>query len=576
MQVLRRYGTWLTIALGSAIGTAHADSGRYLLAANDQVLQQWAQNTGSAAPRLVNDEKDDGGTRLEWSTGIAYDYYQNNSRGGFTLTPIRDESSNNTGQIQTEVKSTGSDGAVSWFTFDATFSDDRAVLDNPTLINNLQFGHAGEDWRVAMGDVPVGFSTLGTNTGLRGLFGEGYFGRTLFQAVAGVQSDTWESIAREERRTRYLRNSYAFKVEQPFGEAFSTYITTQGYSDDKDDDTAALTGLAPADGNTTTLGFSFRQGNFSLSGEGGTSDWEEQGYADESDQAWIIDASWQIEQLGLQAGHHDLGLYYTSLSGDALSGISETYGNVNWSASSWLSLNGDLRHTENERAEPPPGLEPPIPLPYSPNAVEADSWSLGADVAILAIDGLNLQFSQAQSNGENDDGGKNDQQDSAVNLRFSRGSWSTGIGYQQGDYENDAAASSNSETDGWNAFVGREWAEAINGDWNVGTTLMYSDQRQELDTGERNTNESYQLSLNGQHVRFGQFSAMWYDGRVRDPSSGQHLDQHGFQIEAGRALGKYGSLKFYYSRNDSFDDRADIAYMERTLGLQFLSTFSGE
>jgi hypothetical protein len=556
-----------------AAGGALAGNSDYLLAANNEVLQQWAQTSGTAAPQLVEAADEDGGTRLEWTTSVSYDYYQNNSRGGFTLTPIREESSNNTGQVQTEARSTSSDGAVSWLTFGATFSDDRAVLDHPTLINNLQFGHAAERYRVAFGDVPVGFSTLGTNTGLRGLFGEGYLGATLFQAVAGVQSDTWESIASEERRTRYLRNSYAFKVEQPFGESFSTYVTTQGYADDDDEDTAATTGLAPADGNATTLGFNFRQGGFTLSAEGGVSDGEEEGYADESDEAWIVDASWQGERIGLQAGYHDLGLYYTSLSGDALSGVSEAYGNINWMASSWLSLTGDLRHTENERAEPPPGLEPPITVPYSPNAVEADSWTLGANVAILAVDGLNLQFSHAQSDGENDGGSENDQQDSAANLQFNRGGWSTGLGYQRGDYENAAAPGTDSKTEGWNAFVGREWAEPVSGDWSIGTMLMYADQRQELDTGPRNTNESYQLSINGQHVRFGQFSAMWYDGRVRDPSSGQHLDQRGIQLEAGRALGRYGSFKVYYSRNDSFEDRSDIAYMERTLGMQFMSTF---
>lgn len=570
-----RHGGWVLAALGAmTAGAARADAGdpRHVLADNDQVLRQWAQASGTAAPRLVEGggESD---TRLEWTGGISYDFYSNNSRGGFTLTPIREESANNTGQVQTEVRSTGSDGALTWFTFGATFSDDRAVLDHPALINNMQFGHAGETYRVALGDVPVGFSTLGTNTGLRGLFGEGYLGRTLFQAVAGVQSDTWESIAKEERRTRYLRNSYAFKVEQPFGDLFSVYLTTQGYADDSDEDTAALTGLAPADGNATTLGFNFSQGGFTLSGEGGVSDWEEEGYADESDEAWILDATWQGERLGLQAGYHDLGLFYTSLSGDALSGVSEVYGNVSWMAASWLSLNGDLRHTENERAEPPKSVEPPVPVPYTPNAVEADSWTLGADIAVLAIEGLSLQFSHSQSNGENTGGGVNDQQDSAAGLSFSRGGWSTGLGLQRGDYENDASAEATSQTDGWSAYVGREWVEPVDGSWNFGTTLTFSDQRQELDTGERNSNESWQVDLVGRHARIGEFSAMWYDGRVRDPSSGQNLDQRGIQVQAGRALGRYGSLKLYYSRNDSFDDRSDIAYMERTLGLQFLSTF---
>lgn len=569
-----RMAAWTVSALSvTTTATVEADNGNFVLAANDQVLQQWAQSSGTAAPQLVETPGGGGGgTRLEWTGSIAYDHYQNKSRGGFTLTPIRDESSNNTGQVQTEIKSTSSEGAVSWFTFGATFSDDRAILDHPSLINNLQLGHSGESYRVAFGDVPVSFSALGTNTGLRGLFGEGYLGKTLFQAVAGVQSDTWESIAKEDQRTRYLRNSYAFKVEQPFGDSFSTYLTIQGYSDDYDEDTAAVTGLSSADGNATTLGFKFRQGRFTLDGEGGTSDWEEKGYVDEGDEAWILDAAWQGERLGLQAGYHDLGLWYTSLSGDALSGVSETYANINWMANSWLSLTGDIRHTENERAKPPPGLEPPVAVPYSPNAVEADSWMLSANLAIVAVEGLNLQLSHSESDGKNDGGGENDQQDSAINLQFNRDNWSSGIGYQHGDYENDAASASNSSTDGWNVFIGRDWVES-SGSWNIGTTVTYSDQRQSLDTGARNSNQSYQLALNGQHVRFGQFSLMWYDGRVRDPGSGQHLDQRGIQAEAGRALGKYGSLKLYYSRNDSFEDRADIAYMERTLGLQFLSTF---
>ncbi len=567
-----RAGQLAVLALAtSAAGTAAGANESIVLAANDQVLAQWAQASGAPAPRLVETEKD--GTRLEWTGSASYDHYQNNSRGGYTLTPIRDESSNNTGQVQTEIKSTATNGAVSWFTFGATLSDDRAVLDNPTLINTLQFGHAGEDYRVALGDVPVGFSTLGTNTGLRGLFGEGHLGRTRIQAVAGVQSETWESIAHEDRRTRYLRNSYALKVEHPLSAALGVYLTTQGYSDDSDADTADATALAPADGSATTIGLAFQQGRFTLSAEGGISDWEEKGYADEGDAAWIVDASWQGERVGVQLGHHDLGLYYTSLSGDALSGVRETYGNANWMASNWLSLNGDLRHTENERAEPPSGVMPPPASPFTPNALEADSWTLGADLAILPVEGLNLQLSRSQSDGDNDGGGSNDQADTGVNLQYGRGGWSAGVGFQHGDYENSATPASDSLTTTWNYSLGKEWAEATEGIWNIGATLIYSDQRQDLDLGSRTSNESYQLSLSGQHARIGQFSALWYDGRMRDPGSGQNLDQRGIQVEAGRSLGKYGSLKLYYSRNDSFDEKATIAYMERTLGLQFLSAF---
>ncbi len=289
-------------------------------------------------------------------------------------------------------------------------------------------------------------------------------------------SGAHQTLAKEDQRTP--RNSYAFR-SSPFGALFYN-LTIQGYSDDYDEDTAAVTGLSSADGNATTLGFKFRQGRFTLDGEGGTSDWEEKGYVDEGDEAWILDAAWQ-----------------------GTAGTPPRPMPINWMANSWLSLTGDIRHTENERAKPPPGLEPPVAVPYSPNAVEADSWMLSANLAIVAVEGLNLQLSHSESDGKNDGGGENDQQDSAINLQFNRDNWSSGIGYQHGDYENDAASASNSSTDGWNVFIGRDWVES-SGSWNIGTTVTYSDQRQSLDTGARNSNQSYQLALNGQHVRFGQ------------------------------------------------------------------------
>lgn len=548
-----------------------AQAASYQRAANEQVLQLWAQDSGMAAPRLVEEGGGEGGTRLEWKTGISYDYYQNSSRGGSLLTPIRDENVNNTAQLQTEARLSSRSG-LSWFNLGATFSDDRAVLGHPTLINSLQMGHAGEGYRVALGDVPTGFSTLGTNIGLRGLLAEAYLGDVLLQAVAGVQADSWESIARKERRSRYQRNSYGFKAQRPFGESLTAFLTVQGYSDDHDEETALSTGLAPADGNTTTAGFSFQSGSFTISGEAGTSNWKEKGLPHERDHAWILDAAWQGERLGLQAGYHDLGFYYTSLSGGALSGVREAYAGFGWMASDWLSLNGDLRHTENKRAEAPPGFWPPAPLPFSPNAVEADSWTLGAVISIPAIEGLALQLSHSQSRGDNDGGSRNDQQDSMANLQFSRGAWSSGLGWQRGEYDNDAAATTDSTITGWNAFVGHEWLED-DGNWSLGTTLMYANQRQKLAAGARNSNDSYQLAISGRHRYLGEFSAMWYEGRVRDPATGQHLEQRGIQLEAARAIGSFGSLKLYYSRNDSFEDRSDIAYLERTLGLQFLSAF---
>ncbi len=569
-EAIGHAGWGMLLALTLPVMAAGSD-GRAVLTGNDAVLAQWAQASGAPAPRIIASEG--GSTRLEWRTSIAYDYYQTDSRGGFTLTPVRDGNAGNTAQLQTEFLSTGPDNSQSWFTFGITASDDRAVLGHPTLINTLQIGHAGEDYRVALGDVPVNFSTLGANTGLRGLLGERYIGRTLVQAVAGVQTDTWESLAKEERRTRYIRNSYAFKAEHPVTETLSMFVTTQGFSDNDDVQSAVATSLATAEGRATTAGLSFQRGRFTLGAEGGFSDWEEEGLENETDDAWIVDAGWQGDRVGVQFGHHDIGLYYTSLSGDALSGVRETYGNASWLATNWLSLNSDLRHTVNERASLPPVVTPPGETPYTPNAYRADSWSLGADVAVLAVDGLNLQLSHSGSDGENEGGGKNDQDHTGLNLQYGRGGWSTGLGYQRGDLENSATPDSDAETRTWSCFLGRQWTEAESGLWSIGTNASYNHQRQSLDAGTRTSNDNYSLSLNGQHVRWGQFTVLWYDGRVRDPATGQNLDHTGIQFEAGRQLGRYGSAKVYYSKNDSFQGNAAISYEERTLGLQFLSTF---
>lgn len=565
-------GTLLLLVLTG--GRALAAEPGMSVADNSGVLQLWAQETGaSSAPELV--PAGDGGTRLEWKNGVSLDYYRNSSSGGFLLTPIRDENTNYSVQLQTEAKANWRGDELSWFTFGGSASDDRAVLDHPAMISSLQLGHAGEAYRVALGDVPVNFSTLGANIGLRGVQGERLFSKTMVHAVAGVQSETWEALSDRERRSRYLRNAYAVKIDHALTDTLNVYLTNQGYSDDADSTTAAVTALATSEGRTTTAGLAFQQGRFTVNAEGGVSDWEEDGVQDENDHAWILDAGWQGERIGIQAGHHDLGLYYTSLSGTALSGVEESYGSATWMTNEWLSFNGDLRHTENERALPPgmpPGM-PPVNSPYTPNAFKTDSFTLGSNMQLLALPGLSLQVQRSQSDGRNEDGGGNDLDDTAFNLQYSRESWSAGVGFQRSEIENSAAPLEDSESDTWNYFLSRQWVEPVNGTWNVSATVMYSDQRQNLDYGARTSNDNYTLSVSGQHVRWGQLSAMWYDSRVRDPATGQNYDQWGMQIDAQRSLGKYGAIKLYFAKNDSFSENSAIAYKERTLGLQVLSGF---
>ncbi len=565
--------TALAISPGLQAAAAPAPDG--VVALNEEVLQLWQQEAGGGgSPELVRDS--DGSSRLRWRGAISTDYYHNNSRGGFTLTPNRGENANYSVQLQTEGRAHWTEDDTSWLMFGGTASDDRAQLDSPAMINTLQFGHAGENYRITLGDLAVNSSRLGASIGLRGLQGERLFGNTYVQALAGVQSETWESLSKRDRRTRYLRDAYAIKLQHPVTEALAVYLTNQGYSDDKDSTVADLTALAPSDGNATTAGFSFQHDRFNLSGEAGFSNWKEKGLNDENDSAWLLDAGWQGDRLSVQLGHHDIGTYYSSLSGDTLSGVRDSYGSASWLATDWLSFNGDVRRTINKRALAPKKTEPPLTPPYTPNAYSANSWTLGSNIAILPVPGLNLQLQQSQSAGHNEDGGTNDLDDSLLNLQYNIGAWTTGFGYQRSEIENSAAAAANSVTRGWNYLLGRQWSEPSNGDWTIDAQAMYRDQRQSLDAGGHTGNKNYQLSVNAQHILWGQLGLSWFDGRVQDTATGQSLDQWQLLVEAGRSIGRYGAVKLYLSKSDSFDDKADIAYEEKVVGLRFTANFGAD
>lgn len=540
------------------------------VARNSEVLQLWEEASGGSAPALERSRE--GGTRLRWRGALSTDFYGSRSSGSKIMTPVGNRDGNYSVQVQTEGRAHWSAANQSWFMFSGNASNDRAVLNHPAMIGTLQMGHQGENYRVSLGDVAVNLSTLGASAGLRGLQGEGHIGRTLIQAVAGVQSDTWEALAQRERRSMYLRDGWAVKLQQGVNDSLAVFLTTQGFSDDADTRIAAMTGLAAAKGNASTAGFSLQHQRFSLNGEAGTSTLKESGHNDEDDHAWVVDGGWQGNRIGVQLGHHDLGAYYSTLSGAALAGVRETYGSANWTTNDWLSFNGDVRHTLNRRAGALPSLPPGSP-PGTPNAYKSDSWTLGSNVAILPVPGLNLQLQHTASDGSNAGGGGNDADDSTLNLQYGAQGWTAALGLQRYDVENSALSATNAVTRGWNLLLGRQWGEAAAGAWNAGFQVFYSDQRQSLDAGGRTRNSNYQLSMNAQHQRWGRFALVWYDGRVRDTATGQDLDQRQLQVEAQRSLGRIGSLKLYFRNNNSFSGNTLIAYEEKVFGLQFLSTF---
>lgn len=575
---------WGTLIAGAICSSgSHAD--QPVLATNEQVLQYWAQASGAAPPKV--EQTADGGSKLEWRANVSYDLYNRSVSGGQVLTPFSNGTFNRL-QLQSDLRVMQPGDILNWFQFGVTASDDRSVLSMGKVINTLQAGRTGPGYRIALGDIPVNYSTLGTSLGLRGILGQRYFGNTLVSGTAGVVVESWEALNERSRRHTPLRDVYAMKVEHPLSEATGVYATAQSYSDQRDSLTPGTAAATGAGATSATVGFTHRSGGFFLNGEGGASRLSQDTQTRKSDNAVIIDGGWQGGSFGLRAGHHDLGQYYSSSSAQAIGGLRETYANATWAAQPWLSFNADVRASDSNRPPPPPqptvtadGIIPatpsstatPAPAPAISAGTKTDSGTLSATIAFAQLPGSNLQLSYGESSGRNDLTGSTHTRTSGANLQYGGPAWSAGAGIQINGLTNSAQPVNNSETTALTFNLGRRWSDAAAGatpTWQVALNLIANQQRQEFDTGSTSTNRNFTMSLGAQSVGLGQLNASWTTGRINDPVSGAKYTLDAYQIDAGRPLFKTGSIKLYVRRTDNFKENPLLAYEETTVGVQFV------
>ncbi len=552
------------------------------LSDNSTVLAQFAQASGGSAPQLVPAE--DGATRIEWHGGVSVDLYSRNAGGGSVLTPYSSGQFHRLG-VQSDLRATAIEGDVSWLQFAATQSDDPSVIFvGNSQVNTLSAGRSGLGYRYAVGDVAVNHSVLGANTALRGGLAQRYVGQTLFSASAGVVAESWEALADQERRHMFLKNIYAVKAETPFGQTVQAYVTAQGYTEDGDSLLPGTLALAPSAGHSTTLGLNWREGQYYVQAEGGLSRWTEKDLQGHRDRAFIVDGGWQGETLGMRLGHHDLGRYYASLSGLAGAGIRETYANANWLAATWISLNGDLRRSENQMAAPPipppPPTIPPTPVtPYTPFVGVTEAANLRAQLTFSDAPGLGLGISAGESRGRNSSGtaagGVNRSLNQGLNLSYAQALWNASLGYQNSTQSNSIAAGADSRTDTWTASYGRNWSDATDvapASRTLYATVAGSLQRQHLNSGAMATLSNLNLVLAGERAGWGRLSAVLGGSRGHDAAGGG-LRQHWYQIDAARAFGQHSGVRLYLRAMRSVQGQPAVAYRDRTAGVQLSHAF---
>jgi hypothetical protein len=562
------------LLLASAAESVLADThpGDLILADNGQVLSAWQQSAGGAAqPELVKQE--DGGTKIEWHGGVTLNKYVNTASGGALQTP-QTSGSYYKAQIGSDLRVTSPDGNMSFAQVSLTNSNDRAVLSQyPTQINSLVIGRAGPGYQMSFGDTALNLSQLaGSLGGMRGFLGQKQFGlSTIVSGAAGVISPSWEALEGVVPRTQFLRNAYAAKVETKWGESTQLFVIQEGYSDNQSSLDSASSLLTPASASVTTMGFSYQKNSLSLTGETGASRWQETGQAGHSSMAYVFDARWTQQYYGLYGGHHDTGLYYTSLAGQAAPGLKETFVGGNWTAASWLGLNMDLRHSENKLAGSIPSGQSTINTTRTNAVATQENITFGQK-----LPGLSLALQQSVSNGENSGGSAHKTTAFGASTQYSGQSWNGGVGYNLNKVANPSAMGLSAKTATWTYSLGRNFmggSSAVGPAWMASVNGSVNVQRYMPDAGSSTSSQNFNLQMHLQRDQWGMLDANYGEGYLTSPVGGAAVRTRIYGVSASHSFGQQNSIRFYLSNNGNIAGAPNQVYNTRQVGAELIYTF---
>ena len=535
---------------------------KILLADNSKVLSNWQQTAGT--PQTVElVTQDDGSTRIEWKGGVALDHYQNRATGGTLLNPALNGNFYKA-QVQGDLRATAPNGSVAYLQVSGTHSDDRALQRYPLLLQSAQMGWAGDGYQVALGDVVPSFSSLGTSLGMRGLLAQKQFGQSVVSVSAGTLVPTWNSLADAAKRTQFLRNVAAAKFDMPVGSATRAFVSFQGYADDPSTLDQGVSSLASASGRTSTVGFVHQHEQLTVTGEAGSSRWTESGRSGLRDRAYLLDASYNGQGYTLRGGHHNLGVYYTSLSAQAAPGIIETYLGGNWLAASWLTLQGDARRSKNSVGD---GTRV--------NATTTDSVSLSQTIAFGADwPGLGLVLNQSLSAGKNVDASDNRNSGYGAALNYTQPFWNTALSYNLRAAENDASPAANGKIDTWNWKLGRALTDNLtNPSWRADLQFSVGMQDQRLDIGDSTRTLQYGFGVAASRLAWGSLNASVTLGTVKPTGGGADLRNREYMLEASHPFKNGNTVKVYARESHLFSGTPALNNSTRSVGAQLALVF---
>jgi hypothetical protein len=552
---------------------------------NADALRIWRQQSGSVVELTPGP---DGSTKIEFHGGITTDLYHNSIQtpaGASTLYSPLQSGTFFKVVSQGDLRETSTQGSVTYAQATITKSDDRSVLSHyNSQLSNFQLGHTDLDYQMMFGDVAVNFSQLSSSLGLRGFSGVKQLDTYTLSGHMGVITESWESLMDKgtldgsPARTRYSRDVYGLKLENTFSPNMKAYLTTQKYNDQEGSLTAGSF-MLPANAHSTTTGFTYQEGQFSVNGESAVSRYGEKDQTMRRGHATVLDSTYRMESIGWRTGFHDLSASYASLSQMVQPGIKEGYVGLDWTTTTWLTLGTEYRNSKQRTPS------------YTLVTAQTSTSIVGTTTSLQALTsraninfgpdlpGWGLALQDTHGVGTDAQGLATSNSNLLFSLNYNSQTWNGMASVGNGRVKNESNPQSDTASKTWQLQLGRQITNGNNesaATWSANTSITAGRQEQDLiNLGTSTISTSYGLVFALQRVRSLQFNSSITDNITTQTTGGPNLKSRAVQLEGVVPFGAPmpsglvpGNAKMYLRDNIRNFGDATLRTSESVLGLQ--------